>query len=150
MVASDADWSCARWCNTVVLVWRGTTNMERARRAMAVLRDAATEHASTGIASLVVVEPRAATPDSDTRPVFAAGMRECGSRLHGVAYVVAAKGFRGAAVRAAISGLSLLAREPYPTKVFTSTGDAAAWLAPTLGGIDDAHLMAAAEYVRRA
>jgi hypothetical protein len=132
IVASDSEWSCGRRRNLVVLVWRGETTADRARKATEVLREMAEQRAG-GIGIAVVVEPKAPPPEADVRPLFTAAMRECGPRIRGVAYVVPAGGFRGAAVRAAITGLSLVAREPYPTHVFAESERAAAWIAERLG-----------------
>ncbi len=110
-----------------MLVWRGITTEPRARLATGTLR----EMASRGrFGVVVVVEPEASPPGADTRPMFAKAMRDCGDQNAGVAYVIPADGFRGAAIRSAVTGLSLLAREPYPTKVFRSLPEATAWLAP--------------------
>lgn len=149
IVASDSDWVCARWRNVLFLVWRGVTTAERAHVASRVLRETAAEH-EAGIGIVTVVEPNAPPPDGAVRPIFAKGMREHGARIRACAYVVPQGGFGGAAVRAAITGLSLLAREPYPTRTFTSPATAAEWLDARLGrAIPMPTIVAAIERARR-
>ena len=150
VVAFDSDWASGRWRNILVLVWRGQTNFARAKRAIALAKDMAAEHAAAGMGIIIVVESKALVPDADARPVFVAGMRECGPSIRGAAYVVTASGFGGAAIRAAISGLSLVAREPYPTRVFATPNDAAKWLSTTLRDVTPEQIVTAVERVRAA
>ena len=102
------------------------------------------------MAALAVVEPAAPPPDAGARPVFAKAMRECGPVMRGGAYVVPAGGFAAATIRAAITGLSLLAREPYPIEVFAAPERASAWIAERLGdGWTGARVLAAVVRARQ-
>jgi len=149
IVASDSDWVCARWRNVVFLVWRGVTTAERAHIAARVLREMVAEH-EQGVGIVTVVEPNAPPPDGAVRPIFAKGMREHGSKIRACAYVVPQGGFGGAAVRAAITGLSLVAREPYPTRTFATPDAAAEWLDARLArAIPMSTIVAAIERARR-
>jgi hypothetical protein len=130
IVASDLHWSSGVWQDAMVVVWRGTTDLARARAATELMREVTRLHGGVGI--VVVVEPESPLPDGATRPIFAKAMRECGSRIAGAAYVIGTGGFMGAAVRGAITGLSLIAREPYPTKTFPSVASAASWVGPRM------------------
>jgi len=148
-IAADADWSCGIWLDVLILAWRGVTDEERALVATSTMRELA--RTRERFAVVVVVEPAAHPPGSDTRPLFAAAMRACGRQVVGVAYVVPTDGFRGAAIRSAITGLSLLAREAYPTKAFRSIGEAAAWVAPRVSSETSVALLeSAVDQVRRA
>jgi len=130
IVASDLQWSSGVWQDALVLVWRGPTDLAHAQAATDLLREITRLHDGVGV--VVVVEPEAPPPDAGTRPIFAKAMRECGSRIAGAAYVIGTGGFMGAAVRGAITSLSLIAREPYPTRTFQSVASAACWLAPRM------------------
>lgn len=48
--------------------------------------------------------------------------------------MIEGEGFGAAALRSAMSLMSLAARYPYPQKVFKSVGDAAAWILRRSGG----------------
>jgi hypothetical protein len=65
-------------------------------------------------------------------------VRETESFGAGTALVVLRRGFVGAAVRAFLPGVFLIARSKEPQKVFGDVPTAAAWLAGCLGGVDPA------------
>jgi hypothetical protein len=151
MVVSNPDFCGGRWQNLGVLVWRGATTAEGARRATKLVRETALAHTVEGVAIAILLEAGASPPAADARAILAAGMRESGRHIRGVAYVVSAGGFAGAALRGAITGLSLLAREPYPTQVHADAPGASAWLAKRLGegGATAPGILAAIERVRQ-
>jgi hypothetical protein len=139
---ADADVVVGRLRNVLLLNWRGRANLARAQKVAVHLNETAAEHESMGL--VTILEASAPAPDPDVRPYFADGLRKLGGRMRGLAYVVTAGGFGGAATRAAISGLCLLARAPYPTRVFAAPHDASAWLAPLVGGALSAEQVTAA------
>jgi hypothetical protein len=72
----------------------------------------------------------------------------------GSATVIEGSGFKVTAVRMLLSGISLMQRLPYPTRIVSSVADAAAFIAPiSLGGkanvIEHAELREAIEDARR-
>jgi hypothetical protein len=131
--ASDADWTCAAWKQIFCLVWRGDATAARARFALSAF-DSFLAKGNGKVAGFVVVEPGAPPPESEVRPIFAQMMRKAGDRMVGLAYFVPGTGFKSAMVRGAVTGLSLLAREPYPTHVFTMLDESLQWLGNRLYG----------------
>jgi hypothetical protein len=131
--ARDKDWTCASWRQLYFLVWRGDATVVRARLANSAFETFIAKQKGK-MAGLVVVEPHATPPESDVRPIFANMMRKAGDRVVGLAYVVPHSGFKGAMLRGAITGISLLAREPYPTHVFTKLDESLVWLGSRLYG----------------
>jgi hypothetical protein len=149
VVLSDGSWSVGHWRSLVVVAWRGITTLDRAQRLNALMAEVCAAHPAVGI--LLVIEPMATPPGPDTRPLFAAAMRQHGAKMKGVAYAVLTGGFSGAAVRSAITAISFVARAPYPTRTFSSVDDAATWLASRLAPeLTQAQIQAAAATVRDA
>ncbi len=144
IVTSDAHLATGHAQDLVVIVWRGATTLERARGVTALVRQRTLAHQARGIGMAIVLEPSSSPPDAGARALLASAMRETGPHIRGVAYVVTHVGFGGAAIRSAITGLSLIAREPYSTQVFSEPDRAAAWLAARMGGEATAPRIAAA------
>lgn len=132
ILEADENWACGVAGRLVVAVWRTRTTPARVHLLHAHVKAVMRVHARTGFALCVVAEAEAASPDLEARVLIADMMRDAGAHLRGTACVVSARGFSGAAIRAIITGLSLVAREPYPTRVFAAPADAAAWLAERL------------------
>lgn len=126
MIASDDAWCCCTWEETFILVWWGAATMSRATEAADEMRAFAASHPG-GIALFTVVTHGATPPDSHVRPVFSRAMRDASDRIRGSAYYVPIAGFKGAAVRSVITGLSLLAAESFPTTCHADLERAAAW-----------------------
>src|SRR6185437_14628661 len=70
--------------------------------------------------------------DQGTVTAFSQMIARSGKLIGAGAVVVGHKGFLGGAVRAAVSGLFLTSRPPFPTKVTATTTEAAQWLAVTV------------------
>lgn len=126
LLASERDWSCGTTGCAFLLCWRGPATVARARLVADALSSFSA--AQRQIVLLTVVTPEATPPDTAARAVFAQGMRDVGPKVRGSAYFVPIDGFKGAAVRGAVTGISLLAREPFPTRVFARLTEASAWL----------------------
>jgi hypothetical protein len=93
---------------------------------------AAQHPAGTGL--LTIVEPDAPMPSSDAREALADFMNDNRQSIlvSGVAYE--GSGFRAAAVRSVVTGLTMLARQPFPHKVFPTLEDASQWMVANLRG----------------
>lgn len=80
------------------------------------------------VALLIVIGHGALAPDGKVRGATQKIIQRQQDRTAAMAYAVGGGGFGGAAARAAISGMLLFARPPYPTKVFSEVGMALNWL----------------------
>jgi hypothetical protein len=80
---------------------------------------------------LVVIDGGSRSPDESQRKLIASATQRYAHSIERFAYVVEGRGFAAAALRSAISLISLAARTPYRQKVFASVEEAGTWLAQT-------------------
>jgi hypothetical protein len=137
----EPDYKVAVADSTFVLLWRGAATPERARLVCAAISRRA---AHGRFVAITVVEENAPPPEGPARQIFAATMREIRHSIAGNAYFMPISGFRGSVIRSVITGLNLLAGDPYPTRAFDALPPAARWVAGRLH--DDA---AAADVLAR-
>jgi hypothetical protein len=123
-------------CNVAMALWRGETTLAGIHDLGKLLRAVRLRHPG-GIGLLQVVEPNAPPPDARARNAIAsllAGEREA---LSCSALVFEEAGFKMAAVRAIVSGITALARPGYPHVVFADVVKGVHWmhgLLPRSGG----------------
>ncbi|HYQ16596.1 MAG TPA: hypothetical protein VEQ58_12585 [Polyangiaceae bacterium] len=67
-------------------------------------------------------------PDDESKRTIKETLVRHGAHIHAFAYVVAGEGFKAAAVRSAISLISLAARYSFPIKVFECVEDSVPWM----------------------
>jgi hypothetical protein len=157
---ADEMWTCARFRNVLVVVWKKDTELGRVRKGDAAIRALADSSAATGhdgghpqtpgVGMVVVIEPGTRLPGQEARREMVAGMRSWGHHLRAMACVVPASGFSGSAARAVLNSMMLLTKSPAPTRVFSETTEAATWTAELLGGaFRGEELHAAIEAARR-
>ena len=92
-------------------------------------------------------------PSSEVRTALARFMTEGARVIRSSAVAFEGAGFRAAAVRGVVTGLTMLARQPYPHKVFATMTDAAQWLTGSLAQtahvpLDSRELLGALEELR--
>ena len=107
------------------------------------------ELASKRFVGLVVIGQLTSMPGPDVRAIFERLARQATSMEY-LAFAVEGEGFRAAATRAMITGLSLMSRKRV-AKTFSSVDEAVGWLqasAPELAGVSS--LQAAIATMRRA
>ncbi len=76
-----------------------------------------------------VISSSAAAPSEEAKSEIRKVMTRYKERIRGVAYAVEGTGFAAAAMRSALALISLVARYPYPQKIFSTAGEASAWIA---------------------
>ena len=87
-----------------------------------------------GIVCMTVIAENAPLPSQEAREALGTlAMGSAGKRLRRSAVCFEGGGFRGALVRSVATGMQLVAKLPFPHRVFHSVDLAAAWLAPELG-----------------
>jgi hypothetical protein len=91
----------------------------------------------TPILVLIIIDGRAPTPDEPSRKAIRHTIGKHKDQIGAFAYVIEGRGFAAAAMRSAVSLMSLAARYPFPQKVFANTTQAAEWLAHLQGGSND-------------
>jgi hypothetical protein len=85
------------------------------------------------IFAFTIIDGNSPTPDEPARQAIRQAIGRHEKQLSALAYVVEGRGFGAAAVRSALSLISLAARYPFPQRVFATAPEAAAWLAAARG-----------------
>jgi hypothetical protein len=106
------------------------------------------------VSMLNISEPAVTLPDAEERATLLDVVRRRLSQIRCAAIVLETDGLKGVAVRAAVTGITMMARGGHPTGTFATVGEAAAWLAPQMAKTDDLgvsryEIMAAVRELRR-
>jgi hypothetical protein len=91
-----------------------------------------TQRTQGPISILIIIDSGARSPDEATKRQIQDVCTRYAGRIGAFAYVIEGEGFGAAALRSAISLMSLAARYPYPQKVFKRVSDATAWILPRM------------------
>jgi hypothetical protein len=83
-------------------------------------------------ANLVVMQEGLPAPSSEFRDGMIRVVRERADHVAGLALIIQGKGFGAAALRAALAGMTLLARTRYPIKAFATVSEGTRWLSGIL------------------
>lgn len=127
----EHDHCMATWGGVFICIWRHETTAEGVRALSDRFSDFARTHPA-GVALLTIVEPNAPVPEGHVRDALAGFMRRSATALKTSAVVHEGTGFRAAAVRGVVTGLTLLARQPFPHRIFATVPEGCRWLAGTL------------------
>jgi hypothetical protein len=107
---------------------------------------------SGSISVVTLIDSRSRAPDELSKKTIRATIGKHSQHIANFAYVVEGTGFGAAAMRSALSLISLAARYPFPQRVFSSVEAAAPWILNTADagrfGMDAASLIAAAALMR--
>ena len=140
VIHSAGDEHCvATWRNVLLTTWRG---------AVPVAPLAATRAISFGLAEQC--PEGVAVYNSETRKLAADIIHDTGDHLRCTSTCVIADGIWAGMARAALAGITLLARHTHPQKVFGDLASAAEWVAPLVvpEGTTPDELVEMAERVR--
>jgi hypothetical protein len=85
-------------------------------------------------ALFTVVAKEASPPSSEARTALSNVLRHGVDAVLASAVVMEGDGFRASMVRSVATGLAVVARQPFPHRVFARTADAAEWIDLRLGG----------------
>jgi hypothetical protein len=98
---------------------------------------------------LTIIDGVTPTPDEPSRKAIRHTIVRHQDRIGAFAYVVEGRGFGAAAIRSAVSLMSLAARYPFSQKVFSNVTEASHWLARAQGaGSDVPKVLASIEAMR--
>ena len=131
IIALAHDYCFARWNAIFIVIWRHETTSE----GVHILGGKLKEHHDAypgGGGLLTIIEQGAPMPTSEVRTDLARFLTEGARVIRSSAVAFEGAGFRAAAVRGVVTGLTMLARQPYPHKVFATMADAAQWLGTSL------------------
>jgi len=81
-----------------------------------------------GLGCMVIIPPDARPPKDDARRAIKAALDEVSQHLRCLCWTIEGSGFRAATLRAALAGLGLFVRAPYPTSVQKDVASGLHWL----------------------
>ena len=138
VIRATGDYALGLWENLFIVLFRVHTTVEGADDIRETGMRLGEEHPN-GIGMLTIIEQHAPAPDGQARAKLADLMRNADYiKASGVAFE--GSGFRAAMVRSIIAGLSMIARQPYPHRVFSNLPDTLDWLIPELNQRSDSNL----------
>lgn len=133
LVHLDRHQALFAWKNVGVVIWRGATDAAGVRRIEYMAAEVLSRHPERMVI-MGIVETTAVPPSEEMRVLSAATNDRLAQRgAIAFAGVFAQSGFFGSLVRGIVTGLTLLARNSYPFKVFSGHREAVAWFADLLG-----------------
>lgn len=129
-VRATPDFALGYWHDVFICCWRVRTTMEGAGELQAHCEEFGKSR-SEGIGLLTIIEANAPAPENDARAAIADFLGTA-HYIRGSGVAFEGTGFRAAAVRSIVSGLTMLARQPYQHKVFDAVPTTMNWLIPEL------------------
>ncbi|MDP3275652.1 MAG: hypothetical protein Q8Q09_10690 [Deltaproteobacteria bacterium] len=130
----------------IVVRWRAKLELESSRRAMQAVEVGSTKSKRT--AMIVVSDRGVGAPESAIRDELSKGLTQMNDRFSAGAIVVSDEGFVAASVRAALTGMILVVRQPYPLKIVTTLAEAVVFLRSKVPGLpSERDLLAMAQQV---
>jgi hypothetical protein len=137
-VVSEPDLLLVRWRNVVMLGMRTSPHAQAVdcmSREVHRLREQGVR--GTALIHLVRSLPKKPPPpDAETREAYLRMMREKDTPVRCSAVVMTDSGFTAALARSVLTGLMLVTRPTYTTKVFSSENEACDWICKELEEID--------------
>jgi hypothetical protein len=118
------------WDRCLGLVWKRETTVAGMDAYTQVYRELALRF-PTGLYLMTIVEQDASMPGYEAREAVAVFMRAGAGRIRMSAVVHEGAGFRAAAVRSVVTGFTMLAKVPYPHRIFATVEQGAKWLGTT-------------------
>lgn len=137
---SDSDILVGISDDVFAVVFRDRTTVEGLNRIFRAFEDA-TRYRGRELALLTIIQSNARMPSTGTREPIARWLREVSEKVLISAVVFEGDGFVAASVRSVVVGLTMLARQAYPHRVFPSVKEASEWFEseePRLGKLFDA------------
>ena len=131
LLAQEADFALGSWGDLFFILWKKNTTLEGAKAVRTHLLEF-TRARPAGVGLLTIVEANAPVPAADVRKALAAVLADFSRSIKASAVIFEGQGFSAAAVRSVVTGLTLIARQSYPHKVFGSLAEASAWMLPQL------------------
>lgn len=127
MLYSDAEHCLAVVGRTVVSFSLQPPNPSYLK-AWAAAMDRLAQQSNQPISALTVIDSGARVPDDEAKTEIRNTVLRHQKQVCAFAYVIEGHGFGAAAMRSAISFISLLARYPFPQKTFANIPAATAWM----------------------
>jgi hypothetical protein len=120
-----------QWRDIFAIVDDGTLTIADYRQLEKVVQKQATDNPK-GLGCLVILPPGATPPPAEVRRYLNDMLGRLSIRC--LAYVVEGTGFKGASARAALVGMGIFLKKPYPTMVEKDVKTAVGLLLEKIGG----------------
>ncbi|TPV95453.1 MAG: hypothetical protein B7733_09875 [Myxococcales bacterium FL481] len=127
---ASADHVLATYKNLSIVIWRLNTQ-PNACRALHRQTNRLADKFPDGVGLLTVVERSAPMPSTESRKLIASFFAGS-TRIKASAVAMEGSGFRASAVRSVVAGLTMMAKQPFPHKVFATLAVGLHWLVPEL------------------
>jgi hypothetical protein len=134
-------------CQNTVLTYSGDAPNPRYLDAWARTVQLVAEQYPTGVLVITLIDRHAHVPDDASKAHIRNTVLRHADQIGAFAYVVEGEGFGAAAVRSALSLISLAARYPFPQKVFGRAEDAVPWMLSRPGRQGERHTQDAAKLI---
>jgi len=127
LIYSDSD-HCVSLLGNVIISFSLQPPNPSYLKAWTKAMDHLVESTSGPIAIATIIDSRSRPPDETSKRAIRATVSKHAARTCAFVYVVEGQGFAAAAMRSALSLISLTARYPFPQKVFANVPAGTAWL----------------------
>ncbi len=117
---------CSR--SLLVMVWRRTPTAHGITSCVRAIEEMF-ERRPGRVVLCAIAAAGVAVPDEGARRALQRAIRQFEPHLAGAVNLIAATGFQAAAMRAALTGIALVVRSPYPTAFVGTAREAAAFVA---------------------
>lgn len=142
---TDANCSVVTHGSCFIVIWHNDTELSAVRRLSEIFRGFIDQQPSK-VTFLTIVDAGAPVPSSEARTALASFMSQAGERIGASAVIFEGSGFRAAAVRSVVTGLTMLARQGYPHKVFATLTEGIMWINATMRAVHAPELALAASF----
>lgn len=132
MTTLDRDHIVGSWRDVHFVFWHGETRMPAVHALREDLARMAASHPG-GLAVFVLIAERVTLPPGDARSELARMLREHAPTIRASCVAVEGSGFRAAAIRSVLAGISFVVRPGYPHRVTDSISAGVDWVASTCG-----------------
>ncbi len=129
------------WNNVSLIIWRVATFSNAVDLSQRTSEELARKYPG-GIGLLTIIEQSAPMPPSEARSRIADFFASA-DYIKASSVAFEGTGFRAGAVRSVVAGLTMLARQPFPHKIFATLKEATDWQVPELTKATDAQYTSA-------
>jgi hypothetical protein len=150
-LSTDPNHRSGTWGSMFFVVWIGEVEVRIAQAIQARVRAFANTQPGGRAVLFTIVESSAPLPSSEGRTALSNILRFCSDDVLASAVVMEGDGFRASAVRSVATGLSIVARQPFPHRVFANVQSGAEWVCASMPadfGATPAGVRSAVRYLR--
>ncbi len=125
IIETSDDLAIGTWADFMFTIFRRSSEVDVVTRSATELRKFAMTRKS-GVGMITIIKQKASFPSQKARRVLTDSIAKV--NVLASATIMEGQGFRAAAVRGAVTGISMVISPAYPTKIFSRPGEACAWI----------------------